>query len=410
MKVIRKKINNINIDDNQKEEENVTDTKENDKWNNIEETEVSEKIDENEELEIYNSPKPYSHCYSYNITNLSNNREDLGAGFRSRLKNLNSQPSTSSYSSYTNHNINPHPSYNNSSYNKESTTTTTSTTTINHIPSIKIKDDDIKILNNNNSKDSSSTNSKSTQESSIPNSTTSSNKPQPTPTQSNNINNTNKDHVTDNSTDNSHNEPSTSSAAAGKQKATNEEDEEEKNRHMFECNICLDTASDPVVTMCGHFYCWPCIAMWLERSNECPVCKSGISKEKIIPVYARGAERKDPREKDIPHRPAGHREEPEPRRRSPFNFQTSFSTFGLFPFPGFSFTFSNGGAQPGFNQGGFFNPFNLGPNFPQPDTERRTGQGQNGQGGDPNDYQNYILTAFLFFIIFSVLSSILFNF
>jgi len=107
---------------------------------------------------------------------------------------------------------------------------------------------------------------------------------------------------------------------------------------MFECNICLDTASDPVVTMCGHFYCWPCIAMWLERSDQCPVCKSVISKEKIIPVYARGAERKDPREKDIPHRPAGHREEPSPQsrrqRRSPWNFESSFN-FGLFP--GFSF-------------------------------------------------------------------------
>ena len=151
--------------------------------------------------------------------------------------------------------------------------------------------------------------------------------PTPTPTSTSN---------TSNHTDPNPNESSTSSAAAGKQEATEEEDEEEKNKHMFECNICLDTASDPVVTMCGHFYCWPCIAMWLERSNQCPVCKSGISKEKIIPVYARGAERKDPREKDIPHRPAGHREEPEPQpRRSPFNFQTSFSTFGLIP--GFSF-------------------------------------------------------------------------
>ena len=27
----------------------------------------------------------------------------------------------------------------------------------------------------------------------------------------------------------------------------------------FECNICLEIASDPVITLCGHLYCWPCI-------------------------------------------------------------------------------------------------------------------------------------------------------
>lgn len=27
----------------------------------------------------------------------------------------------------------------------------------------------------------------------------------------------------------------------------------------FECNICLEVAQEPVVTQCGHLYCWPCI-------------------------------------------------------------------------------------------------------------------------------------------------------
>ena len=27
----------------------------------------------------------------------------------------------------------------------------------------------------------------------------------------------------------------------------------------FECNICYDVAESPVVTMCGHLYCWPCL-------------------------------------------------------------------------------------------------------------------------------------------------------
>lgn len=27
----------------------------------------------------------------------------------------------------------------------------------------------------------------------------------------------------------------------------------------FECVICMETAKEPVVTKCGHLYCWPCI-------------------------------------------------------------------------------------------------------------------------------------------------------
>ena len=27
----------------------------------------------------------------------------------------------------------------------------------------------------------------------------------------------------------------------------------------FECNICYDVAESPVVTLCGHLYCWPCL-------------------------------------------------------------------------------------------------------------------------------------------------------
>ncbi|CAN0221132.1 unnamed protein product, partial [Ectocarpus fasciculatus] len=27
----------------------------------------------------------------------------------------------------------------------------------------------------------------------------------------------------------------------------------------FECNICLDGVREPVVTRCGHLFCWPCL-------------------------------------------------------------------------------------------------------------------------------------------------------
>ena len=47
------------------------------------------------------------------------------------------------------------------------------------------------------------------------------------------------------------------------------------------------------------------------NNPTCPVCKSVIQKEKLIPLYGRGSsDKKDPREK-VPPRPPGQREEPQ---------------------------------------------------------------------------------------------------
>ncbi|XP_052197784.1 uncharacterized protein LOC127804797 [Diospyros lotus] len=83
----------------------------------------------------------------------------------------------------------------------------------------------------------------------------------------------------------------------------------------FECNICFELAQDPVVTLCGHLFCWPCLYRWLRlhsHSHECPVCKAVIQEEKLVPLYGRGKNPTDPRSKpvpgvDIPSRPAGQR-------------------------------------------------------------------------------------------------------
>ena len=94
----------------------------------------------------------------------------------------------------------------------------------------------------------------------------------------------------------------------------------------FNCNICLDTVQEPVVTQCGHLFCWTCLYRWLvltpprggshsEESNlsqrrnplstfgigvqeivlsgnpterkVCPVCKAGCSINTVIPLYVR---------------------------------------------------------------------------------------------------------------------------
>ncbi|KAM0938795.1 putative transcription factor C2H2 family [Dioscorea sansibarensis] len=81
----------------------------------------------------------------------------------------------------------------------------------------------------------------------------------------------------------------------------------------FDCNICLDFATDPVVTLCGHLYCWPCIYKWLQvktiNPQRCPVCKATLSSNTLVPLYSRGhdsALKNSSRSSDIPRRPSIH--------------------------------------------------------------------------------------------------------
>ena len=60
---------------------------------------------------------------------------------------------------------------------------------------------------------------------------------------------------------------------------------------FFDCNICLDQARDPVVTCCGHLFCWPCLYRWLHLhsdAKECPVCKGEVTFKNVTPIYGRG--------------------------------------------------------------------------------------------------------------------------
>lgn len=40
----------------------------------------------------------------------------------------------------------------------------------------------------------------------------------------------------------------------GPSKPTESTEEKDKEDRTFECNICLDTAKDAVVSMCGHLF------------------------------------------------------------------------------------------------------------------------------------------------------------
>lgn len=92
-------------------------------------------------------------------------------------------------------------------------------------------------------------------------------------------------------------------------------DYDEVDTSTYECNICYEVATEPVVTMCGHLYCWPCLyrygsrqllmpaayascsidlslcnvwyaCRWMQVQHACkvcPVCKAGIAEDKVRP-------------------------------------------------------------------------------------------------------------------------------
>lgn len=58
--------------------------------------------------------------------------------------------------------------------------------------------------------------------------------------------------------------------------------------NMFDCNICLDKAKDPILTCCGHLFCWPCfykLSYTYSDNKECPVCEGEVTEEGIIPIF-----------------------------------------------------------------------------------------------------------------------------
>ncbi|KAK9113180.1 hypothetical protein Scep_020699 [Stephania cephalantha] len=128
----------------------------------------------------------------------------------------------------------------------------------------------------------------------------------------------------------------------------------------FECNICFELAQDPIVTLCGHLFCWPCLYKWLHihsHSQECPVCKALVQEEKLVPLYGRGKAPNDPRSKsvpgvNIPNRPAGQRPEtappPEPNNfpQQGFGFMGGFAPMATARFGNFTLSAAFGGLIP----------------------------------------------------------------
>lgn len=83
---------------------------------------------------------------------------------------------------------------------------------------------------------------------------------------------------------------------------------------FFDCNICLDMAKEPVVTCCGHLFCWACFYQFSVDSNsntkECPVCRGEVTDASITPIYGNGSSTRLAETETglkIPPRPPAHR-------------------------------------------------------------------------------------------------------
>ncbi|XP_021754838.1 E3 ubiquitin-protein ligase RMA3-like [Chenopodium quinoa] len=111
--------------------------------------------------------------------------------------------------------------------------------------------------------------------------------------------------------------------------------ESESSQGSFDCNICFDLAHDPVVTLCGHLYCWACIFKWLHvqssssqptQQKTCPVCKANISQTSLIPLYCHGPSRSEDEVRKsqhdvIPPRPAANSPSSQHLPSNPFESQ-----------------------------------------------------------------------------------------
>lgn len=57
-------------------------------------------------------------------------------------------------------------------------------------------------------------------------------------------------------------------------------------KQQRKCTLCLEELKDPSVTTCGHVFCWNCIGEWLMERPECPLCRSQVHKQHVLPLRA----------------------------------------------------------------------------------------------------------------------------
>ncbi|CAD8213087.1 unnamed protein product [Paramecium octaurelia] len=135
----------------------------------------------------------------------------------------------------------------------------------------------------------------------------------------------------------------------------NQKSDDEKYK-KFQCKICLDLATEPVITPCGHLYCWQCIYTWAQKKNPllCPYCSNVFELDKVTTIFT--GDSQESKKSEIPKRPTNPRQEQTNQQQQFGNFQFGFG-FGM-PFMMMS-NFNFGQGQQG-NAKGFMLIFFLG--------------------------------------------------
>ncbi|KAI7850330.1 WD40-repeat-containing domain protein [Circinella umbellata] len=63
-----------------------------------------------------------------------------------------------------------------------------------------------------------------------------------------------------------------------------QEDDDEDPESLL-CPICRDVLNSVAVTVCGHTFCYPCISQYVAVSPDCPICRSRLTQQQILPNY-----------------------------------------------------------------------------------------------------------------------------
>jgi len=51
------------------------------------------------------------------------------------------------------------------------------------------------------------------------------------------------------------------------------------------CAVCLELATNMMVTHCGHVFCNECICDTIKEFKKCPICRTKLTRSKIHPIY-----------------------------------------------------------------------------------------------------------------------------